>query len=77
MNRLEMTLEETNLMQGILRGYLATLDVEIGHTDRAAFKRMLKERRSMVNRLLERCSELAMGEGVPDREIDIEVVVSD
>lgn len=72
MNRLEMTLEETNLMQGILRGYLATLEVEIGHTDRTAFKRMLKERRSMVNLLLERCSELPMDDGAPD----IEVVLS-
>lgn len=72
MNRLEMTLEETNLMQGILRGYLATLEVEIGHTDRTAFKRMLKERRSMVNLLLERCSEFPVDDGAPD----IEVVLS-
>lgn len=72
MNRLEMTVEETNLMRGILRGYLATLEVEIGHTDRTAFKRMLKERRSMVNLLLERCSELPVDDGASD----IEVVLS-
>lgn len=76
MNRLEMTVEETNLMQGILRGYLATLEVEIGHTDRTAFKRMLKERRSMVNVLLERCSELAALVD-EDGAVDIEMVMSD
>lgn len=73
MNRLEMTLEETSLVQSILRGYLASLEAEIGRTDRAAFKRMLRERRSTVSSLLDRCSEDPVAEGAADIEIDVVV----
>ena len=58
MNRLDMTTEEAQLMQGMLRNYLATLDMEIAHTDHRDFKRMLLERRGKVASLLERCSTL-------------------
>ncbi len=69
MNRLDMTLQETELVQGILKGYLVTLDVEIDHADHKDFKRMLKERRYVVNDLLERCSSLPMQDEGQQREI--------
>jgi hypothetical protein len=69
MNRLNLTGQETELMQGILKGYLVTLDVEIDHADHKDFKRMLKERRYVVNDLLERCSSLPTEDGVPQQGI--------
>jgi hypothetical protein len=60
MNRLDMTTEETELVQGILKGCLTTLDSEIDHTDRSDFKRMLKDRRYLISQLVERCSGLPM-----------------
>lgn len=68
MNRLNLTTQETELVQGILKGYLVTLDVEIDHADHKDFKRMLKERRYLVNDLLERCSSLPTQEAAPERE---------
>jgi hypothetical protein len=62
MNRLDMTMEETELVQGILRGYLATLDSEIDHTNRWDFRRMLKDRRYVILQLVERCSTLPTGD---------------
>jgi hypothetical protein len=69
MNRLNLTGQETELMQGILKGYLVTLDVEIDHADHKDFKRMLKDRRYVVNDLLERCSSLPTQDGIPQKEI--------
>jgi hypothetical protein len=57
-----MTMEETELVQGILRGYLATLDSEIDHTNRWDFRRMLKDRRYVILQLVERCSTLPMSD---------------
>jgi hypothetical protein len=57
-----MTMEETELVQGILRGYLATLDSEIDHTNRWDFRRMLKDRRYIILQLAERCSTLPTGD---------------
>jgi hypothetical protein len=68
MNLLNLTAQETELVQGIFKGYLATLDVEIAHADHKDFKRMLKERRYLVNDLLERCSALPTHDGPPVRE---------
>ncbi len=56
MTRLEMTADETELVRGVLQGYLATLEVEIDHADRAEFKRMLKNRRYLIANVLERCA---------------------
>lgn len=61
-SELEMSREETQLMQGILEGQLATLDFEINHTDHGDFKRRLKERRSAISHLLERLSTLPADE---------------
>ena len=58
MNRLDMTMEETELVQGILKGYLATLDSEIDRTDRWDFRSMLKDRRYVIHQLVERCSTM-------------------
>lgn len=69
MNRLDMTLQETELVQGILKGYLVTLDVEIDHADHKDFKRMLKERRYVVNDLLERCSSLPTQDGLVEQDV--------
>jgi hypothetical protein len=68
MNRLNLTTQETELVQGILKGYLVTLDVEIDHADHKDFKRMLKQRRYVVNDLLERCSSLPTQDGLPEQE---------
>jgi hypothetical protein len=54
MNRLDMTLDETELVRGVLQESLTTLDAEIDHTDRRDFKRMLKDRRYLLTSLLER-----------------------
>lgn len=69
MNRLNLTAQETELVQGILKGYLVTLDVEIDHADHKEFKRMLKDRRYVVNELLERCASLPTHEGPPKQEV--------
>ena len=62
MNRLDMTIEETELVVGILEGYLATLDSEINHADRRELKRMLKDRRYVISHLVERCSTLPLND---------------
>ncbi len=68
MYRLDMTTEEAQLMQGMLRNYLATLDTEIDHADHRDFKKMLLERRGKVASLLERCSTLPSDDRPRDRE---------
>lgn len=68
MYRLDMTTEEAQLMQSMLRSYLATLDMEIDHTDHRDFKKMLLERRGKVASLLERCSTLPSDEKPTGRE---------
>jgi hypothetical protein len=69
-----MTMEETELVQGILRGYLARLDAEIDHTDRWDFKRMLKDRRYIVTQLVERCSALPVNDSSMNKS---EILISD
>ncbi len=67
MSQLEMTTEEAELVRSMLRNHLATLDMEIDHTDHRDFKRMLLERRDKVASLLERCSAPA-GDRAKQRE---------
>lgn len=54
MTRLELTPEEQELLGQVLRNYLATLEVEICHTDHSEFRSLLKQRRELLNRLLAR-----------------------
>jgi hypothetical protein len=63
-----MTTEEAELVRGMIRNYLATLNMEIDHTDRRDFKRMLQERRDKVASLLERCSTLPTDDRAKPRE---------
>lgn len=62
-----MTTEEAELVRSMLRTHLATLNMEIDHTDHRDFKRMLVERRDQVASLLERCSAPA-DDGAKQRE---------
>lgn len=68
MNSLELTLEDAELVRGMLSNYLGTLTREIDHTDRRAFKRMLLERRDKVASLLERCSMMPSDDRPKERE---------
>jgi hypothetical protein len=51
---MELTPEEAETLQQVLRSYLATLELEITHTDHSEFKAMLKRRRDLISRMVER-----------------------
>jgi hypothetical protein len=61
MAHLDLSREEIEMVVRILHGYLATLEAEISHTDHAEFKRLLKDRRAAVERIVERCSAASAG----------------
>jgi len=54
MARLEINGTERDLLSQVLKNYLATLEVEILHTDHAEFRTVLKERRDLLIRVAER-----------------------
>jgi hypothetical protein len=56
MKQMELTAEETELVLWILEDYLHTLDREISRADHAEFKKMLKQRREVLTRIVARCS---------------------
>lgn len=57
MKPMEFTDEELEVMQQVIERRLATLEVEIRHTDHAEFKDILKHRRHVLNAILERLSQ--------------------
>ena len=59
----ELTPEERDLLAEVLRSYLASLEVEIGHTDHRDFKVLLKHRRALLTGLLQKV------QGIPQTEI--------
>jgi len=46
--------EEYEIVLQVLRTYESRLEIEIQHTDHAEFKQMLKHRREVVTKLLQR-----------------------
>jgi len=64
MKRLELAPEEQELLLQVLRSYQARLEVEIQHTDHSEFKKMLKERRTIMDGLVERiAAPMEAGQG--------------
>ncbi len=55
MAQLDLSREELELVVRVLQGYLATLDMEISHTDHAEFKKLLKTRRKTLESIVARC----------------------
>jgi len=54
MAALQLNADERDLLIQVLKNYLATLEVEICHTDHADFRRLLKERRDLLTRVTAR-----------------------
>ena len=54
---LELNATERDLLSQVLKHYLATLEVEICHTDHAEFRTSLKQRRELLNRIAERLEQ--------------------
>jgi len=52
MFHVELSYEEREILNQILQNSLATLDLEIHHTDHQEFKNLLKHRRETVRALL-------------------------
>ncbi len=63
MAHLDLSREEIEAVVRILQSYLVTLEAEISHADHAEFKRLLKDRRATVARIVDRC--LAAGAEEP------------
>jgi len=57
MAQLQLSEPEGELLQHVLKNYLAALEVEICHTDRSDFRASLKQRRELLNRILERLGQ--------------------
>jgi hypothetical protein len=54
MAQLQLSVAEGELLAQVLKNYLATLEIEICHTDNADFRRLLKQRRELLTRIAER-----------------------
>ncbi len=52
MSHIELSDEELEILSQILQNSLATLELEIGHTDHQEFKTLLKRRREILRGLL-------------------------
>jgi hypothetical protein len=52
MQSYEFSLEEVEVLRGILRQAITSLDVEVFRTDTHDFKEMLKRRRQIMERIL-------------------------
>ncbi len=50
---LEITQEDSRLLQDVLENYLSDLRMEIADTDSLDYRLMLKERRDRIGRILE------------------------
>ena len=52
MTKMELTVEEQEMLEQVLENSLATLELEILHTDHQEFKETLKRRRAVLRGLL-------------------------
>lgn len=52
MHKIELSNEEAEILGQVLNNSLATLELEIQHTDHAEFRRLLKQRRTVLQELL-------------------------
>ncbi|MCP5521959.1 MAG: hypothetical protein H7A46_10480 [Verrucomicrobiales bacterium] len=57
MEVLQLNETERELLAEVLKNRLAALEVEITHTDRSEFRALLKERRSVLNGIVEQLGE--------------------
>jgi len=54
--KIELDDEEVKVLAGALESYLSELSTEIGHTDSSDFRESLKERRDVLQRILQALS---------------------
>jgi len=54
MNPIELTPEEAETLNQVLRRCVSDLELEILHTDHGEFKKLLKQRREVLQRILAR-----------------------
>lgn len=57
MCQIELSAQEQEILGQVLQHSLATLEVEIQHTDHQEFKELLKHRRNLINGLLARIAQ--------------------
>jgi hypothetical protein len=57
MVQIQLSLDDAEVLRQVVQNSLATLELEIQHTDHAEFKTLLKERRSVLKRLLSELPE--------------------
>lgn len=60
MTNLELTPEELNALEEILARRISDLAVEVGHTDSHDFKAMLKQRKVVLDHLLNKVRQAAV-----------------
>ncbi len=63
MIHLEITSEEYELLQQVLKDQLTKLEIEINHTDHGDFKASLKHRREVLTKLIERVGQASLAVG--------------
>ena len=61
MAQLQLSEPEGELLQHVLKNYLAALEVEICHTDRSDFRASLKQRRELLTLIEGRLEQLDKG----------------
>jgi hypothetical protein len=57
MAQLQLSQTECELLNHVLKNYLAALEVEICHTDHADFRASLKQRRELLTRIAGRLEQ--------------------
>ena len=60
MNALELKAEESDVLHQVLEHSLATLELEIRHTDHNEFKTFLKKRRDLLQALIAKLDQPAV-----------------
>ena len=60
MQKLELTLEEAEVLKELLQHGLTEMDVEVFRTDTHDFKQMLKHRRDILGRLLTKLTAMPL-----------------
>lgn len=60
MQKLELTLEEAEVLKEVLQHGLTEVDVEVFRTDTHDFKEMLKHRRGLLERIQQKLVALPM-----------------
>ncbi len=61
MRTLELTDEEQEVLSLVVQNALATIELEILHTDHAEFKALLKQRRKLLQGLADRLQSSVVG----------------